>query len=101
MTKMLPINGPEKSTLNKKLENVVVNCEDKQKKLFDALDKSKKELETSIMRISVILNAQFALAMKAPTFNWSEKLKGHKIKINGSIAEQTAMESSGQRFVMI
>ena len=41
---MLPINGPEKSTLNKKLENVVVNCDDKQKRLFDALDKSKKEL---------------------------------------------------------
>ena len=28
-------------------------------------------------------------------------MKGHKIKINGNIAEQTAMESSGQRFIMI
>jgi hypothetical protein len=38
---------------------------------------------------------------KAPVFFWSEEFKGHKIKINGTIAEQTFMESSGQRFALM
>jgi hypothetical protein len=32
------------------------------------------------------------------TLNWSSTLKGTKIKIEGALAEQTGMESSGQRF---
>jgi len=32
---------------------------------------------------------------------WSEVLKGAKIKINGMIAEQSGMESSGQRFCLM
>jgi hypothetical protein len=28
---------------------------------------------------------------KSPVFQWSEELKGHKVKINGTIAEQTNM----------
>ena len=35
------------------------------------------------------------------SIKWSEVLKGTKIKITEATAEQTGMESSGQRFALI
>lgn len=34
-------------------------------------------------------------------YSWSPTLKGTKIKINGTIAEQTSTESAGQRFILM
>lgn len=47
------------------------------------------------------LNENLLFSMKNPIFEWSEKFKGHKVKISGAVAEQTGMESSGQRFAML
>jgi hypothetical protein len=38
---------------------------------------------------------------KGGKFFWSSTLKGAKIKITDAIAEQTATESSGQRFILM
>ena len=101
MTKVINLNEKEKFSLNAKLNQAVDTCKEKCKKVEEALSKSQKDLETSMAKIATSLNSNFLFTMKNPVFTWSDKLKGHKIKITNSIAEQTGMESSGQRFIMI
>lgn len=48
-----------------------------------------------------VMQGAFEIGSKLDELRWSETLKGAKIKIEGMIAEQTNMESSGQRFGLI
>lgn len=48
-----------------------------------------------------MLGEAVTLPEKIDSYKWSEKMKGAKITINGLVAEQTGMESSGQRFILM
>ena len=66
-----------------------------------ALEAIKLEVEKNVSKVLVGLEGDLMLKSRRVEFCWSEELKGHKVKISGMVAEQTNMESSGQRFAMI
>lgn len=101
MTKTINLKNNEVFSLSTKLEEVVNSCKDKEKKLLDTLNKNATNMQKELQKISISLDQSSMFQMKNPTFFWSENFKGHKVKINGLVAEQTGMESSGQRFALI
>ena len=66
-----------------------------------ALEAFKLEVEKNVGKVLGGLEGDLMLKPRRVEFTWSEELKGHKVKISGMVAEQTNMESSGQRFAMI
>ena len=87
--KLVDFESKEAFNLKKQLESIVDSCKDKEKKLISAFDIIKSEVDKNVQKVLQTLdeNAVF----KSPVFQWSEELKGHKVKINGVIAEQTNM----------
>jgi len=59
------------------------------------------ELKKSTQMISAFLGDSVNPVSKILSIKWSETLKGGKVKIVDMIAEQTGMESSGQRFALM
>lgn len=57
-----------------------------------------KDLNKAIQKSEEYLIHSHDISWKLSSLTWSETLKGAKIKIEGTKAEQTGMESSGQRF---
>ena len=89
LMKLVDFESKEAFNLKKQLESIVDSCKDKEKKLISAFDIIKSEVDKNVQKVLQTLdeNAVF----KSPVFQWSEELKGHKVKINGVIAEQTNM----------
>ncbi len=89
LMKLVDFENKESFNLKKQLQSIVDSCKDKEKKLLAAFDTLKSEVDKNVQKVLQALdqNAVF----KSPVFQWSEELKGHKVKIMGTIAEQTNM----------
>ena len=85
-------------SVKSKYEHFLEDCRAKEKKITENLDNIGKELGKAVKKAEEILQDSIELTSKIVTLSWSESLKGLKIKIEGMLAEQTGMESSGQRF---
>jgi hypothetical protein len=59
------------------------------------------EVAKHIDSAALYFNEQIVHADKGGKFIWSATLKGAKIKVTDNLAEQTATESSGQRFILM
>lgn len=66
--------------------------------MIEDLNLLKENVNKFMVKSEQIFGDSFELIPKINTLRWSESLKGTKIKITGPLAEQTNMESSGQRF---
>jgi hypothetical protein len=85
-------------SLRSKYESFFDDCRSKEKKLAEILEGISKDLTKAIQKSEEYLQHSHDIAWKASALSWSETLKGAKIKLEGAKAEQTGMESSGQRF---
>lgn len=74
---------------------------DKEKKLTTSLSALASEVSKTVEVAVQIFSEQIVQIDKAVKFTWSPTLKGTKIKITDGVAEQTATESSGQRFALM
>ena len=84
--------------MKSKYEHFLEDCRIKEKKIAENIDNIGKELAKAVKKAEEILQDSIELTNKIVSLTWSESLKGAKIKIEGLNAEQTGMESSGQRF---
>lgn len=69
--------------------------------MSDTLNKLVTDSSKTIQTLTEMLGAAVELPKNSTGYRWSEKMKGAKIVINGLVAEQTGMESSGQRFILM
>jgi hypothetical protein len=89
----------EKFVVREKLELLLAKGEDKNKKLNDVFERVRGELNGLVVNSE--LNPHSINIFEKTKFEWSEQLKSNTIKIKGVIAEQTGMQSNGQRFIMM
>lgn len=89
LMKLVDFENKEPFNLKKQLEAIVDSCKDKEKKMLNCFELIKSEVDKNIQKVMQTLDE--TAVFKSPVFQWSEELKGHKVKITGTIAEQTNM----------
>ena len=77
----------------------MTGCRLKEKTIIENIENLKNDANKNISKIQDIIKDHVELVAGVISgLKWSETLKGTKIKITGTLLEQTNMESSGQRF---
>ena len=77
----------------------MTGCRLKEKTIIENIENLKNDANKNIAKIQDIIKDHVELVAGVINgLKWSETLKGTKIKITGTLLEQTNMESSGQRF---
>jgi len=77
----------------------LTGCRLKEKTIIENIENLKNDANKNISKIQDIIKDHVELVPGVISgLKWSETLKGTKIKITGTLLEQTNMESSGQRF---
>lgn len=76
-------------SIKKQIETIADTCKDKKSKLSTSLVAIRNEAEKNFQKILSSLDD--SLVFKNANFEWSQTLKGHKVKITDKIVEQTGM----------
>ena len=83
------------------LDFLLIDTTEKGAKVSQTLIKLANDSAKTIQGLAEILEENIAFPDSKDNYKWSLKLKGAKINVNGPVAEQTGMESSGQRFILM
>lgn len=97
---MFEVDSDKPVQLNKRLETLLEVGSDKEKRLNKILTQISTDISSQVDAVGNIFVPDNNI-MDRTRYFWSPTLKGAKIKINGTIAEQTSTESAGQRFILM
>ena len=93
---LIPTDNKKDFSISDKIEKLMASYREKSNKFCDSMVNLESSFKIQLKSIESFLGKE-----KVYEPRWSVTLKGSKIKILKSIAEQSGMESSGQRFCLM